>query len=72
VSCTVYSQDDTSERPGLHARADAATAGSVGAPASVRQKSTAELAAEQQAIDELIATQLREQQLTDEQLADQP
>ena len=72
VSCTVYSQDDTSERPGLHARADAAVTGSTGAAAPARQKSTAELAAEQQAIDQLIATQLREQQLADEQLADQP
>ena len=71
VSCTVYSQDDTSERPGLHARAEAVEAGATNAAEPPRQKSPADLAAEQQAIDELIATQLREQQLADQELADQ-
>jgi hypothetical protein len=75
VNCTVYSHDDTSERPGLHVNhqkllpgheligADSQVDAGAAPPAS--EKTESQLAAEQLLVDSMIAQQLLEQQLAD-------
>jgi hypothetical protein len=79
INCTVYSHDDTSEKPGLHvgaapvsplvagvvATAQPEAAIEPAAPAA--EKSPAQLAAEQLLMDSFIAEQLHEQGLIDSQ-----
>ncbi len=64
VSCTLYAQDDTSERPGLHV--NTAQAG-LAAPASRRARRPE---VDPSVVDQLIAQQLLEQRLLDDPLLD--
>jgi hypothetical protein len=73
VYCTVYSHDDTSERPGLHVKDEQVSpllAGLVGTretTARPTEKSASQLAAEELLVESFIAEQLLEQSRADQQ-----
>jgi hypothetical protein len=84
VNCTVYSHDDTSERPGLHINEHPQLPGHelIGgfgpgqtdpgqAGGDQPERTASQLAAEQLLVDSLIAQQLLEQKLSEQQLGEQ-